>query len=185
MKDFLRSMCLVRTQFEQETELKRKKKIEKTEFELRNYDLPETMKNIKNKEICDLRQKTNEMEQKKMIRKLDGMKEIRTDFKEGVSKEVKKILRTQRNKSTNTTLLKGQDQMLFENETYMEDLFTFYRELFDKKVTDEVKKQQILDRFVKEKHFAEKMIRRMKKLISEIEVTSAIRSFSKKIRTWS
>ena len=114
-----------------------------------------------------------------MIRKLDRIKEIRTDIKEGVSKEVKKILRTQQNKSTITKLLKGQNQMLVENETIMQEFFTFYREICDEKVTDEVEKQQILDRFVKEKHFAEKMIRRMKKPISEIEVTSAI-SFNKK-----
>ena len=180
MKDFLRSMCLVRTQFEKEIELKRKKKIEKIDFELKNYELPETMKNMNNKEIYDLRQKINEMEQKKMIRKLDRIKEIRTDIKEGVSKEVKKILRMQQNKSTITKLLNGQDQMLVENETITQEFFTFYRELYDERDTDEVEKQQILNRFVKEKHFAEKLIRRMEKPISEIEVTSALRSLNKK-----
>ena len=180
MKDFLRSLCLVMNQFEQEIELKRRKKIEKLEFDLKNDDLPDTMKSMKKKEISDLRQKINEMEQKKMIRKLDRIKEIRTDIKEGVSKEVKKILRTQQNKSTVTKLLNGQDQRLVDNESIMQEFFTFYKELYDEKVTDEVEKLQILDRFEKEKHFAEKMIRRMKKPISEIEVVSAIRKLNKK-----
>ncbi len=180
MKDFLRSLCLVRTQFEQEIEVKRRKKIEKIELELKNGELPEIIKNMKKMEISDLRQKINEMEEKKMFRKLDRIKEIRTDIKEGVSKEVKKILRTQQNKSFITKLLNGQDQTLDDNETIMQEFFDFYEELYDEKVTDEVEKQQILDRFEKEKHFAEKMIRRMKKPISEIEVTSAIRSLNKK-----
>ena len=180
MKDFLRSLCLVRTQFEQEIEVKRRKKIRKIELELKNGELPETIKNIKKMEISDLRPKINEMEQKKMIPKLDRIKEIRTDIKEGVSKEIKKILRTQQNKSTITKLLNGQDQMLVDNEKIMQEIFTFYKELYDEKVTDQVEKQQTLDRFEKEKHFAEKMIRRMKKPIYEIEVTSAIRGLNKK-----
>ena len=180
MKDFLRSLCLVMNQFEQEIELKRRKKIEKIEFDLKNDELPETMKSMKKKEISDLRQKINEMKQKKMIRKLDRIKEIRSDIKQGVSKEVKKIFKTQQIKSTVTKLLNGQDQMLVDNESIKQEFFTFYKELYDEKVTDEVEKQQILDRFEKEKHFAEKMIRRMKKPISEIEVTSAIRELNKK-----
>ena len=53
-----------------------KKKIEKIELELKNGELSETIKNMKKMEISDLRQKINEMEQKKMIRKLDRIKEI-------------------------------------------------------------------------------------------------------------
>ena len=180
MKDFLRSLCLVLTQFEQEIEVKRRKKIEKIELELKNGELPETIKNMKKMEISGLRQQINEMEQKKMILKLDRIKEIRTDIKEGVSKEVKKLLRTQQSKSTITKLLNGQDQMVVDNGTIMQGFFTFYKELYDEKVTDEVEKHQILDRLEKEKHFAEKMIRRMNEPISEIEVTSVLRSLNKK-----
>ena len=139
-KDFLRSLCLLRNQFEQEIELKRRKKREKIEFELKNSELPETMKNMKKMDISDLRQKINEMEQKKMIRKLDRIKEIRSDIKEGVSKEVKKNLSMQQNESTITKPLNGEDQMLVDNEIIEQEFFTFYKELYDEKFTDEAEK---------------------------------------------
>ena len=69
--------------------------------------------------------------------------------------------------------------MLVDNGTIMQVFLSFYKEHYDEKVTDEVEKQQTLDRFEKEKHFGEKMSRRNKKPISEIETTSAIRSLNK------
>ena len=87
--DFLTSMRLVRTQFEQEIELKQKriKKIVWIEKIWTFWD----HKKSEGKQICDLRQKINEMEQKKLIRKLNRIKAICADIKKRVSKEVKKI----------------------------------------------------------------------------------------------
>ena len=74
MKENLRSMCLARTQFEQEIGLRRKTMIEKINCELKNYEFSEASKITEKKDICDLRQKINEMGQKNMIRKPDLIK---------------------------------------------------------------------------------------------------------------
>ena len=91
-------------------------------------------------------------------------------------------MKTQHIKSITTKFLNGRDQMLVENETFMGEKFQFF---YDKKFTDEVEKQQIVDLFEKEKHFGEKITMRMNKPTSEIEVSSVIKSFkeSQKICT--
>ena len=67
-------------QFEQEVEMKQKRQKEKIEFEVKNSESSETMKKSRKRFA---------------IRKLDWMKEFLTDIKESVSREVKKIIRTQ------------------------------------------------------------------------------------------
>ena len=74
--------------------------------------------------------------------------------------------------------MNGRNEMLVDNETFKQKFLSFHKELNNRKVTDEVKKQQILDSFEKDKRFGGKMNKRMKRQLPE--VISAKRSLIKK-----
>ena len=85
-------------------------------------------------------------------------------------------MKTQQTESISAILLKGRNQKLVDNRTTMLKIFNFCKELYDDKLRDGVKIQQILEKVEKKELFGGKMNKRMEKPMSEIEVTSATRS---------
>ena len=169
----------MKTQFERIAKsnyMKRKNALEK---EFSNKTLTTQKQCSLENQIRELQMKLDNIEKEKALRKLRKIKEIHIDIKEGVSKEMKRILKEKQINSRITKIQNQKGEVFTENESIQNEFFSFYQNLYDDKTADENEKVEILEFFAKHRKISEKLNNNLSKPFTLLEVESAILKLNK------